>query len=49
MQRLEVSGTVRHIYMYIYIYMTLGGKGIFLEGKMRPVRMADNLTTFVCR
>jgi hypothetical protein len=30
MQRLEVSGAVRHI--YIYIYMTLGGKGLERRG-----------------
>jgi hypothetical protein len=29
MKRLEVSSAVRHI--YIYIYMTLGGKGLRLQ------------------
>jgi hypothetical protein len=28
MQRLEVSSALRHTHIYIYIYMTLGSKGL---------------------
>jgi hypothetical protein len=37
MQRLELSGAVRNI--YIYIYTSLGGKGLIEDGHRPSVRM----------
>jgi hypothetical protein len=31
MQRLEISGAVRHIYTHFFLYISLGGKGLSTE------------------